>query len=258
MREWPDEAVAEVLRLRAELGARGRESVEVIAARERVEDVVGDRGRMRRLQLELDIRAQEHEHVLALLDGAEQRIWEMTDASDRNAARLAAGLAQLEKQREQLDDTLEELDVTRNLLAAAQARTIEQERLLASERAKLARVGLGAEQGVSNDSDAENVEELFAELDVGYRSSVDAQPILLPTAATRAHLAGDRRQETSAVPTAVTDGGSSGTGSRAIELRSSPRVVVEPLSDDAWVAAGEPDREPDRERAGQAEPKRGT
>ncbi|HWB77161.1 MAG TPA: hypothetical protein VG755_19475, partial [Nannocystaceae bacterium] len=236
MRDWPDAAVAEVLRLRAELGSR-RDSSELTAARERVEDATGDRGRLRRVQLELDIRAQEHEHVLALLDGAEQRIWEMTDASDRNAARLAAGLAQLEKQREQLDDTLEELEVTRNLLATAQARNIEQERLLASERAKLARVGLGAEPATSSGNESDNVDELFADLDAGYRSSVDAQPILLPTAATRAAAAADRRAD--GVPQPVTDTGSAGSGSRAIELRSSPRVVVEPLADDAWVGPGE-------------------
>jgi hypothetical protein len=83
--------------------------------------------------------------MLASLDSAEQKIWEMTDASDRNAARFAASLAQLEKHKETVDSLLDELEVTRNLLAAEQARALEQERTLASERAKMARAGIGIE-----------------------------------------------------------------------------------------------------------------
>ena len=83
--------------------------------------------------------------MLASLDSAEQKIWEMTDASDRNAARFAASLAQLEKHKETVDSLLDELEVTRNLLAAEQARALEQERMLASERAKMARAGIGIE-----------------------------------------------------------------------------------------------------------------
>ncbi len=228
-KDWPDEALAEIMRLRTELAARGE--AELQAARG--EDAGSERVRVRQLQLELEIRAQEHEQVLAQLDAAEQRIWEMTDASDRNAARLAAGLAQLEKQREQFDDTLEELEITRGLLAAAQARNVEQERLLASERAKLARVGGDASL------ELDGVEALFADLDEADRTK-DVAPILLPTKATLAQAA-ERRAD--AVPTAVADGGtpvgghassSSSSGSRPIELRSAPRVVVEPLEDDAW------------------------
>ncbi len=89
--------------------------------------------------------------MLAQLDGAEQNIWEMTDASDRNAARLAASLAQLEKHKETVDSLLDELEVTRNLLAAEQARALEQERLLASERAKMARAGVGVESPANPD-----------------------------------------------------------------------------------------------------------
>lgn len=279
MQGWPDAAVAEVLRLRGELAAATEGPV-----RERGEEVTPDRARMRRWQLEVEIRAQEHEQVLSALDAAEQRIWEMSDATDRNAARLAAGLAQLEKQREQFDDTLEELEVTRNLLAAAQARAIEQSRLLASERAKLARLGMG--EGSPRLVDSDGLEDLFAELDEEDRTQVDVAPILLPTPMTLAPVAAvaaaaadgterrdperrdperriteiEPRQEPRraapeperrapepprrpgpepGVPTPHSDTGPAGTGSRPIDLSPSvPRVVVEPLSDDAW-------REPD-------------
>jgi chromosome segregation ATPase len=238
---WPVEAVAEVMRLRGELEAALRAAAP--PAREGAEDG-GDRTRWRRLQLELEIRAREHEHVLAQLDGAEQRIWEMSDASDRNAARLAAGLAQLEKQRELFDETLEELEVTRNLLAAAQARGIEQSRLLASERAKLARLGMS--DAAPRLVEPDGIEDLFAELDAADRTG-DVQPILLPTAATLAQVAGDRRTvderrtdrrpaaTDAGVPAAVGDTPSS-SGSRPIDLTppGSPRVVVEPLGDDGW------------------------
>ncbi len=50
------------------------------------------------------IRAEEMEYMLFQLDTAEQKIWEMNDATDRSAARLAAGLAQLEKQKERYED----------------------------------------------------------------------------------------------------------------------------------------------------------
>ncbi len=255
MLDWPEAAKAEVLRLRTELGA-ARE-----AAPPRGDEPTGDRARVRRLQLELEIRAQEHEQVLAQLDAAEQRIWEMSDASDRNAARLAAGLAQLEKQREQFDDTLEELEVTRNLLAAAQARAIEQSRLLASERAKLARLGMG--EGTPRLVDPDNIDSLFAELDESDRTEVDVQPIRLPTAVNMAQgsterrapdapaartmteverpvgaprAEPDRRSDGVGVPTPNLDVGPSGGGSRPIDLATPgvPRVVVEPLSDDAW------------------------
>jgi uncharacterized protein involved in exopolysaccharide biosynthesis len=54
----------------------------------------------------------------------------MTDATDRSAARLAAGLAQLEKQKEQYEDLIDQLEVSRNLLAEAQAQVVELERQL--------------------------------------------------------------------------------------------------------------------------------
>lgn len=259
MADWPQAAKAEVLRLRTELAAASE------AAPPRADEPSADRTRVRRLQLELEIRAQEHEQVLAQLDAAEQRIWEMSDASDRNAARLAAGLAQLEKQREQFDDTLEELEVTRNLLAAAQARAIEQSRLLASERAKLARLGMG--EGSPRLVDPDNIDNLFADLDEADQTQVDVQPIRLPTAVNMAQVSTERRAPEAAaartvteverpvgaprveperrgdgagVPTPNLDVGPSGGGSRPIDLATPgvPRVVVEPLSDDAW-------REPD-------------
>lgn len=236
---WPAEAVAEVMRLRAELETTIRSMP--APGREGGDDS-SDRARWRRLQLELEIRAREHEHALAQLDGAEQRIWEMSDATDRNAARLAAGLAQLEKQRELFDETLEELEVTRNLLAASQARGIEQSRLLASERAKLARLGMNDAAPRLVEPDA--IEDLFADLDAADQTG-EVQPILLPTAATLAQVAGDRRTGSSerrpaatdaaGVPTAMSDAPSS-AGSRPIDLTppGSPRVVVEPLGDDGW------------------------
>lgn len=120
------------------------------------------RKQMRRLQLEIEVRASEQERMLLELDAAEQKIWEMTDASDRNAARFAASLAQLEKQKERVDQLLDELEVTRSLLAAEQARTLEQERLLASERAKLARAGLGSEGFPSSEDEMTDV--VFSDL----------------------------------------------------------------------------------------------
>ncbi|MEZ4380292.1 MAG: hypothetical protein R3A79_03015 [Nannocystaceae bacterium] len=97
-----------------------------------------------RAELEASVRAEEQEFLLFRLDTAEQRIWEMTDASDRSAARLAAGLAQYAKQKEQLEDLVHELEVTRDMLAEAESRVAELERNLASERARLARQGLDA------------------------------------------------------------------------------------------------------------------
>ncbi len=233
MRNWPAAAVAEVARLRQLLGDVSPRASELGSTPGEPPPV--DRQRPRRLQRELEIRAEEHERALALLDGAEQRIWEMSDASDRNAARLAAGLAQLERQREQLDETLDELEVTRTLLAAAQARNVENERLLASERAKLARIGAeGGTRALEN-----GVDELFADLDQMGDAALSATPILLPTAAARA--ASERRTaETTAVPTPVDDsGGQSATGSRPIELRGPARVVAERIDDDAWQAEAE-------------------
>lgn len=234
MRDWPPAAVAEVARLRQLLAETTPRPAEVDSGRD--ESPSADRMRSRRLQRELEIRAEEHERALTMLDGAEQRIWEMSDASDRNAARLAASLAQLERQREQLDETLDELEVTRNLLAAAQARNVENERTLASERAKLARIG--ASDGRAMD---EGVDDLFADLDDLGEAVSTAAPILLPTAAARA--ASERKtSETpaAAVPVAVEDTGSqTGTGSRPIELRGPARMVAERIADDGWQGEAE-------------------
>jgi hypothetical protein len=127
---------------------------------------------IRRFELELEIRVREQEIMVGLLEAAEQRVWELTDAEDRSAARFAASLARLEKYREQLEDTQGELEVTRKLLAAAQARALEQERLLASERAKLVRVGVRADPANSSGND-ESIDSLFAELEVGDHQMVD-------------------------------------------------------------------------------------
>lgn len=136
--------VAEVMRLRAMMADQAAEHAEALARSEaehqRINEV--ERSRLRRARLESGIRAEEMEFLLFQLDTAEQRIWEMNDAADRAAARLAAGLAQLQKQKEQHEDLVDELEVTRNLLVEAQAKVAELERLLDSERARLARVSL--------------------------------------------------------------------------------------------------------------------
>nr|WP_255216159.1 methyltransferase domain-containing protein [Pseudenhygromyxa sp. WMMC2535] len=142
---WPSSARAELERLRAALAQSTREHVRELSALRASVGGGSESERVERLRLELQVRTTEQEYMLARLDGAEQKIWEMTDASDRNAARFAASLAQLEKHKETVDSLLDELEVTRNLLAAEQARALEQERLLASERAKLARAGIGIE-----------------------------------------------------------------------------------------------------------------
>jgi hypothetical protein len=147
---WPDAARRELERLRSELAAQTRDHARelTVARADGAATAAGpgvDGDRLRRLRLEIQVRTAEQEYMLASLDSAEQKIWEMTDASDRNAARFAASLAQLEKHKETVDSLLDELEVTRNLLAAEQARALEQERLLASERAKMARAGIGAE-----------------------------------------------------------------------------------------------------------------
>lgn len=166
---WPGPAVAEIRRLRAELATQARaHSAELTTRVTEARNAslpAGERDRIRRLALEAKVRGAEQEYLLSELDAAEQKIWEMTDESDRNAARLAAGLAQLEKHREKLDETADELEVTRRLLAAEQARALEQERLLASERAKLARAGLGP--GGLPDSGPGDMDEVFDALNRG-------------------------------------------------------------------------------------------
>src|SRR5690606_8770412 len=78
-----------------------------------------------------------------------------------------------EKHKEQIDELHDELEVSRNLLAAAQARALEQERLLASERAKLARAGIGPDglpptaRGVTVAETGQEVDDLFADLEMG-------------------------------------------------------------------------------------------
>jgi len=146
---WPESARREVKRLQTVLANQAREHARELAqVRESAgakPSTAADIDRLRRLKLEIQVRSSEQEQMLGQLDGAEQKIWEMTDAADRNAARFAASLAQLEKHKETVDSLLDELEVTRNLLAAEQARALEQERLLASERAKMARAGIGIE-----------------------------------------------------------------------------------------------------------------
>ncbi|MCA9715812.1 MAG: methyltransferase domain-containing protein [Myxococcales bacterium] len=144
---WPVDAVAEVQRLREQIADAASQQAEKLS-RDQQRDrstAAAERVRVRRYQLEATVRAEEQEYLLAQLERSEQRIWEMVDASDRSAARLAAGLAQLEKQREQHEDLVDELVVTRGLLRDERARVDELERLLATEQAKLARAGIAAE-----------------------------------------------------------------------------------------------------------------
>ena len=159
--ESPEELRSRIRVLEREL-LRAREATSEAGPAGGAEEAL--RAKIRRLELENEIRASEQERMLLELDAAEQRIWEMTDTSDRNAARFAASLAQLEKQKERVDQLLDELEVTRSLLAAEQARTLEQERLLASERAKLARAGLGSEGFRTEAGDEDVVDEVFREL----------------------------------------------------------------------------------------------
>lgn len=138
-------ARAEVLRLRTDMAEQAAEHAKALARSEAEHQriVEGERVRLRRSRVEAAIRAEEMEFMLFQLDTAEQRIWEMNDATDRSAARLAAGLAQLEKQKEQYEDLVDELEVTRNLLVQAQAKIADLERLLDSERTRIARISVG-------------------------------------------------------------------------------------------------------------------
>ncbi len=133
--------------LRALLVQQASEHAEQLAQHHQQEQrlIEAERERLQRVVLEAAIRGEEQEYLLYQLDTAEQRIWEMTDATDRSAARLAAGLAQLDKQKEQYEDVIDQLEVARTLLAEAQAHSRELERQLASERAKLARMTMEPE-----------------------------------------------------------------------------------------------------------------
>jgi chromosome segregation ATPase len=134
----------ELQALRALLAQQTTEHAERLAQQEQQQRLLNEhqREKLARVQLEATIRAEEQEYLLYQLDTAEQRIWEMTDATDRSAARLAAGLAQLDKQKEQYEDLIDQLEVSRTLLAEAQDRIVELERQLASDKAKLARLTL--------------------------------------------------------------------------------------------------------------------
>ena len=134
----------ELQALRALLAQQTGEHAERLAQQEQQQRLLNEhqREKLARVQLEASIRAEEQEYLLYQLDTAEQRIWEMTDATDRSAARLAAGLAQLEKQKEQYEDLIDQLEVARTLLAEAQDQIVELARQMASDKAKLARLTL--------------------------------------------------------------------------------------------------------------------
>ena len=227
--DWPDPAVEAVRRLKSQLAAQSRRHAEQLAARSR-EASSGQPTdkRVAALRLEIEIRAEEQEHMLRQLDAAEQQIWEMTDAADRNAARLAASLAQLEKHKEELDETRDELEVARKLLEAAEARALEQERLLASERAKLARVGAEKKAEASPASFDQGIDELFADLD-GNPDGPKMVELEAPDGA--APVRPLHPPDVAGVPTAVADPSSSKrhiTG----EMPRAPRMVVEAIEDE--------------------------
>lgn len=245
--QWPEEAIGEIRRLKGLLADTARRHMEQL---QRVEALAGaaadgnseaDRRRARMLELEVTVRAEEQEQLLGLLESAEQKIWEMTDASDRNAARLAAGLAQLEKHKEQIDELHDELEVQRNLLAAAQARALEQERLLASERAKLARAGIGPDGllPVSRGGDTgQEVDDLFAELDAGPgggKSMVDLEglPRGAPSGGGALRSAAPRAAPEAGAPRAQVADRTDSMASPAAS-RSSSRMVIEALDDGEW------------------------
>jgi chromosome segregation ATPase len=228
--EWPLEAVDALRRLKAQLAAQARRHAEQIALRSQQEPASVDR-RVERYRLEAQVRAEEQEHMLRELDAAEQKIWEMTDAADRNAARLAASLAQLEKHKEELDETRDELEVSRKLLAAAEARALEQERLLASERARLARVGAGPDPDVAFDE----VDDLFADLAgegdmVELGAAEEGAPVrrLRPESGPKAQAG---------APEPVGDSGSGRVSEDAVTR--APRVVVESLDDEVAAEDGD-------------------
>ena len=148
----------ELQALRVLLAQQAGEFAEQLSQQEEQQRLVAEqeRERLQRTALEASIRGEEQEYLLYQLDTAEQRIWEMTDATDRSAARLAAGLAQLEKQKEQYEDLIDQLEVARTLLAEAQAQIVEFERQQASDRAKLARLTL--DSGVRIDIEDDEAE----------------------------------------------------------------------------------------------------
>lgn len=223
--DWPPEALDALRRLKAQLAAQARRHSEQLAVRASATTTAED-PRVERYKLEAKVRADEQEHMLRELDAAEQKIWEMTDAADRNAARLAASLAQLEKVKEELDETRDELEVARKLLEAAEARALEQERLLASERARLARIGAGPDP----ESGFDEVDDLFADLagEGGTMMELDAADAGAPVRRLRPESG---PKVAPGVPQPVTETNSSKRLSDEEGPRT-PRMVVEALHDE--------------------------
>lgn len=151
----------EVTALRALLSQQANEHAAALARSDEQQRSTAEteRDRLQRVSLEAGIRGEEQEYLLYQLDTAEQRIWEMNDATDRSAARLAAGLAQLDKQKEQYEDLVDQLEVSRNLLAEAQAQVVELERQLQSERTRIARLSLDAGSRLDIDVDDEDEDD---------------------------------------------------------------------------------------------------
>jgi chromosome segregation ATPase len=250
-KEWPDEAVEEVRRLKEEIATLARRHANELSEREDRgrSQRTGERGRVRRLQLEVSVRSAEQEFMLGQLDAAEQKIWEMNDASDRNAARFEASLAQLERHKEKIDQLTDELEVTRTVLAAEQARALEFERLLASERAKMARAGLGLEGFPKSDplddpfADLANGDVLDLSEGGGKKSGVPDSAFELDSELIRLSDSDDDPQplETGAVRSTIDDRGSGRVGSwrgkpGADRAPKRARLHVETIDedDDEW------------------------
>lgn len=238
--DWPDAAVNEIQRLKEDLASQARRHADELSMKEDLESArtSGDKGRLRRLQLEALVRAAEQEFMLGQLDAAEQRIWEMSDAADRNAARFEASLANLEKHKEKIEQLSDELEVNQNLLAAEQARALELERLLASERAKLARAGLGIE-GFPRSDPEDDFSDLMggdgmldlSEDGVPQKGAFDLDSELI------------RLSDDSGEPVPVAGRSEPGAVSRAIDDRGSSRV-----GGGSWRNRQGADRAPNRAR----------
>ncbi len=173
----------ELQALRALLAQQTSEHADRMAQQDQQQRLLVElqREKMARIQLEATIRAEEQEYLLYQLDTAEQRIWEMTDATDRSAARLAAGLAQLDKQKEQYEDLIDQLEVSRTLLAEAQDQIVELERQMASDKAKLARLtlvepGLRIEVEVEDDPDNSGFDVLVVDREDDEESTTEVAP----------------------------------------------------------------------------------
>ncbi len=91
---------------RAIATAQQQRSTELRELREEYEAIVeATRSARLRLEMEMEVRSTEFEEAVRQLELREGEIWELTDAADRNAARVEASLANLNLIREDLNET---------------------------------------------------------------------------------------------------------------------------------------------------------